>query len=68
MPYGIYLMIGNVYKYTTEKAKLKREIFPIKNSPNCTTLELFTESFYEKIVDVQNIKIFSLIESFKDIA
>lgn len=40
----------------------------IKNSPNCTTLELFTESFYEKIVDVQNIKIFSLIESFKDIA
>lgn len=36
-----------------------------KNSPHCTTLELFAQELYEKIVDINDYKTFSLIENFK---
>ena len=39
-----------------------------KNSPGWTTLELFAEELYEKIVDIKCSKIYSLIENFKSLA
>ena len=39
-----------------------------KYSPGWTTLELFAEELYEKIVDIKCSKIYSLIENFKSLA
>ena len=38
--------------------------FAIKNSADCTTLELFTKILYEKIVNINNLKIYSMIKSY----
>ena len=35
-----------------------------KNSADCTTLELFTKILYEKIVNINNLKIYSMIKSY----
>ena len=55
--------------YSKDKINIKRlslkTAFPIKNSPHCTTLELFAQELYEKIVDINDYKTFSLIENFK---
>ena len=40
----------------------------IKNSPQCTSLELFIQKLYEKIVDVNDYKIFAMIENLKMLA
>ena len=39
-----------------------------KNSPQCTSLELFIQKLYEKIVDVNDYKIFAMIENLKMLA
>ena len=39
-----------------------------KNSLNKTTLELFAQILYDKIVDINNIKTYKLIEIFKKIS
>lgn len=35
-----------------------------KNSADCTTLELFVQALYEKIVNINNLKIYSMIKSY----
>ena len=44
------------------------ETLAIKNSPQCTSLELFVEKLYANIRDVHNAKIINLIEHYKNIA
>ena len=39
-----------------------------KNSPNWTTLETNLESLYEKIIDINNLKTFRLLERFQNVA
>ncbi len=43
-------------------------IFPIKNSLFGTKLETKLESLYEKIIDINNLKTFRLLERFKRVA
>ena len=43
-------------------------IFPIKNSLDGTKLETNLESLYEKIVDINNLKVFRLLEFFQSAA
>ena len=40
-------------------------ILTIKNSLRCTTLELFVQALYEKIVDIENYKTVALIKKIK---
>ena len=42
--------------------------FPNKNSPNWTKSETNLESLYEKIIDINNLKTFILLEKFKMVA
>ena len=54
-----------------EKSALKKRaetLLNIKNSPHYTTLELFVQDLYGKIVDVQSAKIINLIEQYRNIA
>ena len=43
-------------------------VFIFRNSPNWTKLETNHESLYEKIIDINNLKTFRLLEFFQSAA